>query len=257
MKPRWRFVGEFEEINVCRVCSTWSHGSHGFLQAQVLGQVDLVFHLNFLSSLHPFSHLQFIFLFQVELKKVQVFPIKSQIHMWFPSRRPAHSDQVQVRPLLFPAFPSILCLPGKVFNSGFDWSNFQHLLLGRIQMLVHILCHFLFLHICWIVFYIIFCFLSPLSLYFLLLPGTSNRMCPTMCQTNWIGHASQKRWSVLLIFLPPAWKTATPKHLSATTWLVFINEGTRPDFFRRRSDSSCLRWTLSKLRFERRNIYSN
>ena len=35
------------KINVCRVCSTWSQGSHGFLQAQVLGQVDLVFHVNF------------------------------------------------------------------------------------------------------------------------------------------------------------------------------------------------------------------
>lgn len=224
------FVGNFRDINLYRVCSTWSQGSHGFFQAQVLRQVDLVFHLNFLSSLHPFSHLQFFPFFPSWVEKTQVFPIESQIHIWFPSRRPARSDQAQVRPLLFPAFPSILGLPGKVFNYGFGWSNFQHLLLGRIQMLGNILCHFLLLHLLDCV-YIILCFLCPLSLYFLLLPGTSNRMCPTMCQTNWIGHASQKCWSVLLIILPPAWKKATPKHLSATTWLVFINEGTRPVYF--------------------------
>ena len=71
----------FKRQTFCRVCSTWSQGSHRFLQAEVLGQVDLIFHLNFSSSSHPFSHLQFFHFFPSRVQKVQVFPSESQIHM--------------------------------------------------------------------------------------------------------------------------------------------------------------------------------
>lgn len=79
-----------------------------------------------------------------------------------------------------------------------------------------------------------FCFICHVSLYFPLLLaalGLATGCVQPECQTHWIVHASHKCCSKLLIILPAARKKPTPKHLSATPWLLSINPETRRDLF--------------------------